>query len=384
MNDLQIRALKPGDRKYTRSFKGIVVSVYPTGLKTLSYIVTDNGRRRSVLIGEYPEISLAQAIKIKDAVKQDRKENRSTGQKAPKTFADVYGLWIAKKESEHLAPATLNALKFSADSLVIPLLGNRVIGEITPQLVIAKFGVFEKPYTLRRAVRMVNFILDFAVLSGLIPFNPCLKVIKAFPKPPQAVHRKSIPYSRLTELKPFYQSMKQTPISQAFLLMCLYSLLRANECVCLQWAWISEDAITIPAELMKTRKPHRVPLTDRMRAALEKLPRINEYVFSSKSKAGHLGRDVITKRLEYFKQETTVHGFRAMGRTYFADKGVRFEVAEACLAHQEQSAIVRAYSRTDYFEERKQVMADWNEYVWKCLAEDEDKKAPDRMAGQTL
>lgn len=143
-------------------------------------------------------------------------------------------------------------------------------------------------------------------------------------------------------------------------------------------AWRKASARSVIDMEVKGRSARR-----RM-AALEKLPRINEYVFSSRSGTGHLGRDVITKRLKYFKQGTTVHGFRAMGRTYFADKGVRFEVAEACLAHQEKSAVVRAYSRTDYFEERKQVMADWNEYVWKCLAEDEDKKAPDRMAGQTL
>ena len=59
----------------------------------------------------------------------------------------------------------------------------------------------------------------------------------------------------------------------------------------------------------------------------------------------------------------TVHGFRATGRTWMAENNVRFEVAEACLAHQEKSAVVRAYSRTDYLEERREVMQRWNDFV---------------------
>ena len=136
--------------------------------------------------------------------------------------------------------------------------------------------------------------------------------------------------------------------------MALYSLLRIGECAALKWAWVNQDTntIEIPREHMKMRRDFRIPVTPQIAALLEHVKAFqessgidSEFVFSIS------GRRMV------------IHGIRSMGRTWMAEHGVDFAVAEASLAHVEHNAVVRAYSRTDYLEQRRTVLEAWDEYV---------------------
>ncbi len=111
-------------------------------------------------------------------------------------------------------------------------------------------------------------------------------------------------------------------------------------------------------------REYRVPLTPQMSEVLSRHPRRDKgYVFATPK--GHFQHDFVNKLLREngFRDRLVMHGFRSMERTWMAEKQIRFEVAEACLAHQEKSSVVRAYSRSDYLDERREVMQRWNEYV---------------------
>ena len=154
--------------------------------------------------------------------------------------------------------------------------------------------------------------------------------------------------------------------------MALYSLFRIGECAALKWAWLNEDTrtIEIPRERMKMRRDFRIPVTPQIDALLEHVKAFqetrgidSEFVFSISGRRPLYAGVPTNLMRKYFKGRMVIHGIRSMGRTWMAEHGVDFAVAEASLAHVEHNAVVRAYSRTDYLEQRREVLEQWDEYV---------------------
>lgn len=123
---------------------------------------------------------------------------------------------------------------------------------------------------------------------------------------------------------------------------------------------------TIPAERMKSRKPHRVPLTGRMTKLLKALPREhgNDLVFIGIRKGAPLGKTTLPKLLESMGHTVTVHGFRASFRTWAAEStSYPREIIEQCLAHATGTAVELSYQRSDVLEKRRQLMEQWSTFV---------------------
>ncbi len=360
MNDLQIKALKPKEKKYTVSDKGIVISVYPTGVKTLSYIVTEKGKRKMVLVGEYPQVSFKSALDIKTKSIEDRKEIRELNRVVSTKFKDIADRWLQMKIDNQIAPGTLRTLKAVLKHLEV--FNDFDVSEIKPVIVSHKLAdLKDRPTAIRKAYSKLNEILNFAVNNGLLEFNPCANLVKTLSKY-RGGHIRSIHYSEIKTLSPVLNGKYHH-----VLMLLVLTLLRPNEVIQLKWDYVDYDAniITIPADIMKMKRTHRVPITPHLKSVLQSIPKEGDYVLPASKKTGHFcGRTLNT----VFKDTPIApHGFRSMARTYFAENNVRFEVAESCLAHQEQSAVVRAYSRTDYLEERREVMQKWSDYVFEQL-----------------
>lgn len=94
----------------------------------------------------------------------------------------------------------------------------------------------------------------------------------------------------------------------------------------------------------------------------------SEFVFSISGRRPLYAGAPTNLMRKYFKGRMVIHGIRSMGRTWMAEHGVDFAVAEASLAHVEHNAVVRAYSRTDYLEQRRKVLEQWDEYVNEQLS----------------
>ena len=143
----------------------------------------------------------------------------------------------------------------------------------------------------------------------------------------------------------------------------------------LEKAWIDEDIITIPAESMKKRRQHRVPLSSLMKKLLDREKQFsphprNKFVFAGRKSNGHINKQALAK---YMLQtdlggQIVPHGFRSMARCWMADNGVSFEIAESCLSHVAGDKVYRAYQRSDFLESRRMVMEKWSSYVLFCAA----------------
>ena len=360
MNDLQIKALKPKEKKYTVSDKGIVISVYPTGVKTLSYIVTEKGKRKMIMVGEYPQVSFKAALDIKNKSIESRKEIRELNRVASTKFKDIADKWLQMKIDNQIADRTLDLIRAMLKHLEV--FNDFEVSEIKPVIVTHKLAELKnRPTAIRLAYSRLNEILNYAVNNGLLEFNPCANLVKTLSKY-RGGHIRSIHYSEIKALSPVLNGKYH----HVFMLLVL-TLLRPNEVIQLKWDYVDYDAnvITVPAEIMKMKRTHRVPITPHLKTVLQSIPKESDYVLPAVKNTGHFKRRTLNNIFDGLP--VAPHGFRSMARTYFAENNVRFEVAESCLAHQEQSAVVRAYSRTDYLEERREVMEKWSDYVFEQL-----------------
>jgi integrase len=141
---------------------------------------------------------------------------------------------------------------------------------------------------------------------------------------------------------------------------------RTGEVLSARWDEIDAAAAlwTIPAERMKARKPHRVPLSGPALAILAALPRTSEFVFPAERRAGKPMHDeALSETLERMKIGATVHGFRSTFRDWAAERtDFANHVVEQALAHTIGNAVEAAYRRTDLFDKRRELMTAWAAY----------------------
>ena len=144
---------------------------------------------------------------------------------------------------------------------------------------------------------------------------------------------------------------------------------RSGETLGVTWDEIDFDTATwvVPASRMKRGKPHSVPLSGAAIAILraqEAARGKNPYVFPGGRPRQPLSLMAMTMAMRRLGAgEFTVHGMRNAARSWMADNGVEFELAEACLAHAVGNAVVQAYQRSSMLERRRPVMSRWANFI---------------------
>jgi integrase len=239
---------------------------------------------------------------------------------------------------------------------VFPWLGKRPIAEIdAPELLavlrrITERGAIE---TAHRAKDACGQVFRFGIASGYCKRNPGADLRDALP-PVRTKHLAAIiDPKKAGELLRDIAVYEGHAVTRAALSLSALLLLRPGELRHMEWAWIDFDGsmLTVPASVMKRMKadkengpPHRVPLARRC---------MSENTVRS-----------ALRRMGYGNDDMTAHGFRAMARTMAAERlGIAPEVIEAQLAHAVQDDLGRAYNRTQFLEQRWDLMTRWADYL---------------------
>ena len=263
---------------------------------------------------------------------------------------------------------------------VLPALGARDIEGIRVSEIYSLLQeIREKNETARQLINYVGQCYTFAAaLEYTTRQNPAPALRQLMRLPAIKDHYPALGYQQLGELRVLFEDRdgkqpgRSLTVNRQAVLMALYSLLRIGECTGLRWAWLNEDTrtIEIPREHMKMRRDFRIPVTPQIAALLEHVKAFqesngidSEFVFSISGRRPLYAGAPTNLMRKHFKGRMVIHGIRSMGRTWMAEHGVDFAVAEASLAHVEHNAVVRAYSRTDYLEQRRTVLEAWDEYV---------------------
>lgn len=361
ITDKKVNKLNSKAKRYTVALgESLFLRIYPSGCKSFVLRCAIGGKVRDFTLGNFPEITVKQALQKAHLKREELKIKPSLGI----TLNDAFKLWKSKKKK-------LSSYYDECQRIerhLLPDLGKLPLEKITAPVAFNHLLKIQKTLpTLRRILMRLNEMLDLAVYAGLLENNPCRGLSRAFAQH-QAVNRPFIPAARIGEL--FTACKDCDEWFRLYVLWAVYSLLRPVECASIKWSWIDKDTLTLPAEIMKKRREHRVPLCPEILKLLRQVKELRKhrsvYIWAF-GRGGHvINKQHLTKWLgtTALKGQLCHHGLRATGRTWMRDQGIAHEVAEDALAHLSGSATERAYLRGDYLEQRREVMQRWWNYIY--------------------
>lgn len=363
----------------------LVLRVRANGTKSWRFKYTVNKKVTKISLGAYPAVTLAEARSVAVNYMQllakgiDPKEYESAkkleaSRKLANTFYAAAELWFERKQptvTPHHAAREWRTLEM----YIFPKLKDTPLESITAIDTIEILRPLEtdgKHSTIKRICQSLNQIMDYSVNHGFINANPLAKIIKVFTKN-TVEHMATI---RPEELPDFLTAVNNSQTIQSktklLILWQLHTMTRSKEAAGTKWADINiEEAVwVIPAEEMKRRRAHRVPLTPATLAILEQMKPLSghhEYVFPSerneKSHASTYTVNAAIKRSLGYKDKLVAHGLRSVASTALHEKGYDSLLVEACLAHADENETRAAYNRSDYLEQRRPIMEWWSRFV---------------------
>ena len=356
---------------------GLMLRVHPGGSRSWLVRITTGGKRRTIGLGRYPEISLARARTLAAEVREAAKEGHSitlTPDDEPTpapTFAEIAGAVI-----ELRAPTWSNAKhawqwRNSLENHVYPTFGNKRVDEITSSDVLKVLMPIwtAMPETATRVQQRLSTIFDFAVVQQHRVDNPAAAVRAALPRRPRRKeHQRALHYSEVPAALAAVEASTARESTRLSLRFLVLTAARSGEVRGATWDEVDLDARSwaIRAERMKARREHRVPLST---GALDVLTRAQALrkrsgLLFTTSKGKPLSDMVLVMLMRRLDLDAVPHGFRTSFRTWALEQtNAPWAVAEAALAHTLGDATEAAYARSDLFERRRELMQAWSNFV---------------------
>jgi integrase len=225
------------------------------------------------------------------------------------------------------------------------------------------------PKAARRALNGVSIVMGYAVANQLREGNPASWEIFKFlwPPLPPTEHYRSMPAKETPAL--FAKLLAKGTVSSLGLAFTIATAARQSETIGMKWddLRLDERLWVVPADKIKMRREHRVPLSDAALDILNRARALNvrsDYVFPGLGGGRLSSRSLETAAHRQFDLPYAVHGFRATFSTFAHDMtDFDHETIEACLAHATGSAVSRAYNRGDQLEKRRALMEDWAKFL---------------------
>ena len=380
LTEIGVKSAKAGDKQYKLyDEKGLYLIVKPNGGKYWRFDYVFQGRRKTISLGVYPEVSLKEARQRRDKCRLKLKSGIDPACKIDTTQAvtvkEVAEKWFELNKSKWKDSYT-RTVRYRLDRYVIPFFGNRHVGDIKKTDIIDHLKSIEKAgllNTTRKLKVILSGIFDLAQTMGVIQYDPTVKVTKYLASPPQKhfpalLDEKSIGIY-LMRLEEYWGSFTV----KAALKLLILTFVRPGELRLARWEEINfdESVWDIPAERMKMGKAHRVFLSRQAVDILKELEALkgkSEYVFQGRSPNRPISNNTLNQALRSLgyntKTEVTAHGFRATARTLLHERlGFAPEVIEHQLAHQVPDILGQAYNRTKFYEQRKEMMQKWADYL---------------------
>ncbi|ORT50546.1 integrase [Vibrio sp. qd031] len=386
LTDKEIKAAKPQEKEYNLfDGDGLRLRVKPNGSKhwILNYYRPNSRKRANLSLGKYPDLPLAKARKATMEAKEllaegiDPQEKRKQEQQEHKaihqhTFFNVANEWFEIKKGDVTADYAVDIWR-SLELHIFARLGEIPVREITaPQVIELLKPIEEKGSleTVKRLAQRLNEIMNFATNSGLIHANP-LTGIKAAFKKPKKENMAALKPAELPELMGAIANASIKRTTRCLIEWQLHTMTRPSEASGAKWEEIDwdEKVWTIPAERMKKRREHRIPLTEQMLELLEVIKPISghrEFIFPSdrdpKKPCNSQTANMALKRMG-FAGRLVSHGLRSLASTTLNEQGFEPDLIEAALAHVDDNQVRSAYNRTDYLERRRPMMYWWSGHI---------------------
>jgi len=382
LSEFAVRKAKPKDKAYKLADGGgLYLHVQTSGSKHWRMKYRFGGKEKLLTFGPYPLITIAEARKKRDAAKKQLHDGLDPGvekkiaklaaeSEARQTFGLIADEYLERLRQEGAAEGTITKTEWLLKRLAAPL-EKRSIKDIRSAEILDLLQQIEKSgrrETARRLRGTISTVFKLAIVTLRAETDPTIPLHGAL-KAPQVVGRAAI-----TDEKGFGVLLNALdeydgwPTIKAAIQFLILTCVRPGE---VRGAVRSEFDLDravwrIPAERMKMRQPHDVPLSRQALAIIKDVWSFSEgaeIVFPSiRSKWRPLSNNAFNaalRRMGYTKDEATAHGFRISASTILNTRGYNPDVIEAVLAHQDKNAIRRTYNRATYWDQRVTLMQDW-------------------------
>ncbi len=402
LTDAAVRNAKATDKTLRlKDERGLYLEISPKGGKwwRLRYWLASKENRLS--LGVYPDVSLKEARERRDEARKliakgicpsaTRKEERAGAAAEALTFEHVAREWYERFKPKWSPSHSLDVIQ-RLEKNVFPSLGPRPIRDITAPELLAAVRLIEgrgAVESARRILQMCGQIFRYAIATGQADRDIAADLRGSLP-PAREKHHASI-----TDPKAVAQLLRAIDGYQgAFMVLCALRIaplvfVRPGELRHAEWSEIDLDKAEwrIPAEKMKMREQHIVPLSRQAVAILRELQPLTgsgTYVFPSvRTSARPMSENTVLaalRRMGYTKDEMTGHGFRSMASTLLNEQGWNRDAIERQLAHGERNAVRAAYNFAEHLPARRRMMQSWADYLDKIKAG--AKVTPLHAAGQ--
>ena len=386
LTNTQVKQAKPKEKEYNLSDgDGLMLRIKPTGSKLwlFNYYRPFIKKRANISFGTYPETTLAEAREKRTAARKllvndiDPKEHRDAKEVTQKkilsyTFETTAANWYELK-AKKVTPDTGQRIWNSIENHLLHDLGKYPISRITaPQVieVLKPIAIKGSLVLVRRLCQRINEIMNHAVNVGLIHANPLIGIKAAFDSP-TGKHMPTLKPEELPELMKVLSYASIKIVTRCLIEWQLHTMTRPSEAATAKWSEIDLDnkVWIIPAEKMKMKREHTVPLSEQALYLLERIKPISghrEYIFpANNDPKKHTNTETANMALKRmgFKGRLVSHGLRALASTTLNEQGFDADVIESALAHVDKNEVRRAYNRAAYLERRRILMTWWSKHI---------------------
>ena len=343
------------------------------------------GKRKTLAIGVYPDVSLSDARERREEARKVLANGADPGdikkaQKAAKTalaensFEIVAREWFSKHApnwKENHSSKIITRLEKD----IFPWLGARPAGEITAPELLAAIRRIESRGALEtshRALANCGQVFRYAIATGRAQRDPAADLRGALPPVKEKHHASITDPKAIGELLRDLDGYQGAFVTRCALRLAPLVFLRPGELRKAEWAEIDLDKAEwrIPAARMKMNAVHIVPLSTQAVAILREIQPLTgagKYVFpGARTTTRPMSENAVLaalRRMGYTTDEMTGHGFRSMASTLLNEQGFNRDAIERQLAHAERDGVRAAYNYAEYLPERKRMMQHWADYL---------------------
>jgi integrase len=361
--------------------RGLFLLIKRNGARGWRFKYRIDGREKLLSFGVYPDVPLKLARDRREAARQQLAAGIDPGRKrkAEKvaqcdTFEAIACEWLALQEPK-LAPATFAKATWTLETLIFPGLGKRPIAKISaPDLltVLRRIEIRGTYETAHRAKQRCGQMFRYAIATGRATHDITADLRGALAPVVTTNHAAITDPVRVGELLRAIDGYRGSLVTSYALKLAPLTFVRPGELRHATWSEFDFDHAEwrIPAERMKMREAHIVPLSRQaveLLRELQSISRRSSFVFPA---LGNVRRpmsentvNAALRRLGYAHDEMTGHGFRSMASTLLNEQGWHPDLIELQLAHAERNQVRAAYNRAQRLVERRKMMQAWADYL---------------------
>ncbi len=395
LTNIAVKNAKPQDKAYyLPDGDNLSLLITPNGAKIWRLAYRHNNKRKQIALGKYPVLSLQEAREVKlekqkllnkgiDPV-QDRRQKRLDDElKHENNFEIIAREWHGQRYHTWQPKHADNIMKRLSTN-IFPKLGKKPVTEITPQELLHIIRPIEaagKPHIAQRMLQTTSQIFRYAVACGKAQ-RDITQDLRGALTPVQSKNHRHLNEKQLPEflkalnnydLNKHYGGCNGNPIVKWGFQFLILTFVRTGELRGAHWSEIDweKSLWRIPAERMKMKDPHIVPLSKQSLILLKKLHDVtgdshSGCIFPSFANPRKtISENTFLKAINLmgFKEQATGHGFRSTASTILNENGYRADVIERQLAHCERNQVRAVYNHAEYLPERKEMMQWWADYL---------------------